>query len=94
MIMHYNASLNDTYLSQIQFSRDQYKAQIMLVKAVDTGPFVFDSVIDYFKNQKICYKVFSENAFMLKYCLDKYKTKKYGIKLLMLFLPTLTFILD
>ena len=50
MIMHYNASLNDTYLSQIQFSRDQYEAQIMLVKAVDTSPFVFDSVIDYFKN--------------------------------------------
>ena len=42
MIMYYNVSLSDTYLSAMQFDRDQYKTELMWVKAVDRCPFVFD----------------------------------------------------
>ena len=48
----------------------------MWFKAVDICPFVFDSFIDQFKNREISYKVVSKNAFMLKYCLEKYKTQE------------------
>ena len=38
-----NKTVN-TYPSAIQFVPDQYKTQEICVKAVDTCPFVFDSV--------------------------------------------------
>ena len=36
----------------------------MLVKAVDTCPFVFDSVPDQYKSQEMCDKVVSKDPFM------------------------------
>ena len=36
----------DTYSSTIQFVPDEYKTQEICDKAVDTYPFVFDSVHD------------------------------------------------
>ena len=36
----------DTYSSTIQFVPDEYKTQKICDKAVDTYPFVFDSVHD------------------------------------------------
>ena len=52
----------------------------MCVKAVHTCPFVFDSVFDQYKTQvwQSCLQLF----FMLKYCLDKYKTPEIRDKTL------------
>ena len=47
------------------------------VKAVDTCPFVLGSVNDWYKTQEMCDKIVSGDAFMLKYFLDRYKTKGY-----------------
>ena len=46
----------------------------MCVEAVNTCPFVFDSIPGWCKTKKICVKVVSKDPFMLKYCLDRYKT--------------------
>ena len=48
----------------------------MCDKAVDTCPFLFDSVPDQYITQELCDKGVSENSFTLKYCHDKYKTQK------------------
>ena len=42
----------------------------------------------------MCEKAFSEDFFMLKYCLDRYKTQEMCDKALNNFLPTLNFIPD
>ena len=49
----------------------------MCVEAVNTCPFVFDSIPDWCKTKKICVKVVSKDPFMLKYCLDRYKTPEF-----------------
>ena len=48
----------------------------MCVKAIDTFTFVCNSVPDRQKTQEICDKVVSKDLFMLKYCLDRYKTQE------------------
>ena len=40
----------------------------MCNKAVDTCPFVFDSVLDLYKTQVIYDKIVFKEPFMLKYC--------------------------
>lgn len=44
-----------------------YNTQEVSDKAVDTSPFVFDSVPDWYMTEKICDKVVSKEPFMLKY---------------------------
>ena len=44
-------------------------------KAVDTCPFVFDSVPDQYKTQEMCDKAFTNDPFMI-YCLYRYKTQE------------------
>ena len=61
--------------SPVQFVSDWCKTQETSIKDVGTCPFVFDSVPNQYKNQEICEKVVSEDSFMLKYCLDIYKTQ-------------------
>ena len=48
----------------------------MYVKAVDTCPFLFDSVSDRYKSHKMFDKAISNDSFTLKYCINKSKTKK------------------
>ena len=43
----------------------------MCVKAVDTCPFIFNFVLDWYKIQEMCDKVVSKEPFILKYSLDK-----------------------
>ena len=40
----------------------------------------------------MCEKAFSEDSFMLKYCLDRYKTQEMHDKAVNNFLPTLKFV--
>ena len=46
----------------------------MYDKAVDTCPFVSDSVPDQYMTQEMGDKNVSKESFMLKFCLDRYKT--------------------
>ena len=62
----------------------------LLWKTVDTCYFVFHCISDQYKTQKICHKAFSEDSFMLKYCLDR--SKNCLIKLSILFLPAFRFV--
>ena len=50
----------------------------MYDKAVHTFSFAFDFdlILDRYKTQKMCDKAFSEALFMLKNCLDRYKTQE------------------
>ena len=48
----------------------------MCFKAVDTYPFVFDSVSDQYKTQEMCDDIVFHNPFMPKYCFDRYKTQE------------------
>ena len=48
----------------------------MYDRAVDTCLFIFYSIPDRFKTQKMCDKAFSEESFILKCYLDRYKTQK------------------
>ena len=50
--------------------------------AVGTCLFVSDSVLDQYITQRMCDKSGFENKFILKSRFDGYKTKKFGIKLL------------
>ena len=56
----------------------------LLYKVVDTCPCVFESVHDGYKTREMSDEVVSNNPFMLKYCLDRYETKKCVIKLFMI----------
>ena len=66
----------------------------MCDKAVDSCPFVFDSIPDWCTTQKICDKAFSEDSFMLKYCLDRYKTQEICDKAVDNFLQALKLVTD
>ena len=46
------------------------------------------------KLKKCVIKTFSEDSFMLKYCLDRYKTQEIRDKAIDNFLPTLKFVPD
>ena len=63
-------------------------------KAVNTCPFIFDFVPDGYMTQKLCYKIISEESFLLKYCLDKNKTREMSHKAADYFLLTLKFVPD
>ena len=63
----------------------------MCNKAVDTYPFVFDSVLVRYKTQEMYDKVASEESSMLKYCLDRYKAKEMCNKSVDASLPALKF---
>ena len=64
-------------------------------KAVDTYPFVFDSVPYQYKTQEMCDKIVFKEPLILKYCLNGYsKTKKMSNKADDAFLPTLKFVPD
>ena len=43
----------------------------MCVKTVNTCPFIFDSILDGYKTQEMCYKFVSNDPFVLKHCLDR-----------------------
>ena len=45
---------------------------------VNTFVFVFHSVRDLYKTQKICDRVVSEESFMIIYCPYRYKTQNVG----------------
>ena len=63
----------------------------MCVEVVHTSPFVFDSVLFWYKTQEICDKSVSKNPFMLKYYFDRYKTQEMCEKAVDFFLQTLKF---
>ena len=48
----------------------------MCVKAVDTCPFVFDSVPDQYMTQEVCDKVVCKEASMLKYYPNRHKAQE------------------
>ena len=58
----------DSYPVAIKLVPEKYKTVKMCDEAVDTCPFVFDSVPDQYKTKDV-----SEDFFLLKYCLDRYK---------------------
>ena len=67
----------------------------MCVKAVDTYPFLFDAVPDQCKKtQEVSEKAVSNDHFMLKYCLNRYKYQKISDKAVDDFLPAFKFVLD
>ena len=66
----------DNYAHAQGFVPDSYKTQKMCDKAVNTCPFIFDSVSDCYKTQEMSNKVISEEPFKLKYYYDKYKTQE------------------
>ena len=68
----------------------------MCDKAVNICSFVFNSVLDQFKTQKMCRcdKVVSKEPFMLKYCPYKYKTQEKCDKAVDFYLIILKFVPD
>ena len=48
----------------------------MFDKAVHTCPLVFDSAPDWYVAQEMCNELVSKELFMLKHCLDRYKTQE------------------
>ena len=54
---------------------EHFKTQRICDKAVDICSFVFHCIPDWYKGQKMCDKVFSEDPFMIKYCLNRCKTQ-------------------
>ena len=59
----------------------------MGLKTVDTPPFVFVSVPDWYKTQEMCDKDISNDTFVLKYCIDRQRTQKIFDKTIDDFLP-------
>ena len=47
----------------------------MCDNAVNSFPFIFDSIPYWYTTQELCDKIVSEDHFMLRYCHDKYKTQ-------------------
>lgn len=76
----------NTSLSARKIVPECYKAQVLCHKAADTCHFVSDSVlIDIRLNKcviKLCVKCVKKRLFILKNCLNNYKTQEYMIKLL------------
>ena len=62
--------------------------------AVDTCPFVSDSVPDWYQTQEMCDEIVFEDLFTLKHCLDRYKTQEMCNKAINTFLLTLKFVPD
>ena len=38
--------------------------------------FVFSSILDWYKTQEMCDRIFYEDPFLIVYCPDKYKTQR------------------
>lgn len=53
----------------------------MCDKAVDSFPFVFDSILDQYMVQAMCDKVVSKESFMLTYYPNECKTQECVIKI-------------
>ena len=66
----------------------------MCDKAVDTCPFVFDSVPDRYKTQEMHDTVVSKEPFVLKCCNDNYKIQEMRDKAVGAFLTTHKFVPD
>ena len=66
----------------------------MCDEVVGTCPFLFNSIPDWYKTQKMFDKAFPEDPLMLKYCLDRHKTQEMCDKAVDDFLPTLKFVVD
>ena len=66
----------------------------MCDKVVDTCPFISDFVPDWYKTQKMRDEVICNDPFMLKYCLNRYKTKKMCDKAVDDCLSSLKFVPD
>ena len=62
----------DNHADALEFLPDCYKSQQVCKKAVETYPSAIQFVPESYKIQEICVKIFSENSFMLKYCLQKF----------------------
>ena len=75
----------DNNLSAMQFVAEYYNTPELCDKPVNACFFVFISVPDWYKTQKMRDKAFFEDPFMLEYYLDRYKINKIVIKLLMIF---------
>ena len=56
--------------------------------------FVFDSIPDWYKTQKICDRVVSKDPFLVLYCPDKYKTQRVYDEAVDNCLAALKFVLD
>ena len=63
----------------------------MYDQSVDTCPFESDSVPDCYITQGLSDKLVSKAPFMLKHCLDKYKTEEMCDKAVDLCIPALKF---
>ena len=79
----------NTFSSTIKFVPECCKTQEMRDVVADTCPFLFNTIPD---SQGMCSKVVSENSFMLKYCLDRYKIQEMFDKAVYASLPKLKFI--
>ena len=48
----------------------------MCDKSVESNPCAMQAVPELFKIQEMCDKAFSKNPFKLKYCLDRYDSRR------------------
>ena len=85
-----NKAIN-IYVFAIQLVHDCYRTQEVCVTAVDTCPFIFDCFWSI-RIQAMSNKVVSEDPFILKHCLVRYKTQEMCDKAADSFLPPLKFV--
>ena len=67
--------INTWYSSPIKLVLEYYNTQEICIKAVDTCPFIFNSVPDRYNTKEMFDKAVSKNPFMLKYFLDRCKSQ-------------------
>ena len=67
--------LSNTYPSTIRFVPEFLMIQKMCGKAVNRCFFVFDSIPNQYKTQKMCSSIICEDPFSIRYDLDQYKTQ-------------------
>ena len=83
----------DNYSHTLEFFPKCCKTQKMCDKAVDTCPFAFDSAPDWYNTQEGMLDKTVSN-FLLKYCLNRYKTWEVFDKAVDASLPALKFVPD
>ena len=69
-LIHIRLKKFDTLLSTVKYVPDW---------EVDRWSFVFHSVLDQYKTQKVCEKIVFADPFNLKHCQDRYTLKKFAI---------------
>ena len=74
----------NTHPSTIQFVPECYKIQEMCDESAFFFFFVFDSISDQYKTQKMCNRVVSEDLLLIVYSPIYIKLKGCAIKLLMI----------